>query len=161
METPSHTDDQLLLTSWLAVIGMLTMYWSPVERHIDQCVHLLHIGKSGNSRKPTRLGSKLEFVEKNIPAGVIAPKDMEGLLKLTKTTVQIRDVCVHGVLNAYDEHRIEIGKIDSRSEKHLIEVFTIDRARLEKSATALSSLQAQWGAISSALLKQANARVET
>lgn len=30
--------DQQLLTSWLAVIGMVTMYWSPVERSIDQCV---------------------------------------------------------------------------------------------------------------------------
>lgn len=30
--------DQQLLTSWFAVIGMVTMYWSPVERSIDQCV---------------------------------------------------------------------------------------------------------------------------
>jgi hypothetical protein len=72
-----------------------------------------------------------------------------------KSTVQIRDVCVHGVLNSYDHHKIEIGKVDSRGEQHLIENFTIDRNRLEHSASSLSFLQEQWGSIALALVKQA------
>jgi hypothetical protein len=34
--------EQKLLEPWLTVIGMLTVFWSPVEREIDRCVYLLY-----------------------------------------------------------------------------------------------------------------------
>ena len=150
-------EDHQLLTSWLAIIGMLTMYWSPVERHIDQCVHFLYRQQATprKAKKPTRLGAKLDFIKSNMPTEIIDAQELESLTTLTKTTVQIRDVFVHGVLNSYDQQQIEIGKIDGRKEEHLIENFTIDRNRLDRSANALSVLQKQWGSIASALLKRA------
>ena len=159
-QSPPDEDHQLL-TSWLAVIGMLTLYWSPVERHIDQCVHFLHgqQATTGKGNKPTRLGTKLAFIKSNIPTGIIDVQELETLMTLTKTTVQIRDVCVHGVLNSYDQQQIEIGKVDCRRNEHLIENITIDRNRLDRSAKALSVLQQQWGSIASALLKRQPVRV--
>jgi hypothetical protein len=156
MSTPSPTDEQQLLTSWLAVIGTLTMYWSPVERHIDQCVHFLYL-QLGTSKKPkkkpTRLGSKLDFIKSEMPSGIIDSQELEILTKLTKTTVQIRNVFVHGVLNSYDQEKIEIGKVNGRTEKHVIENFIIDRNRLDRSAKSLLTLRQQWGSIASSLLK--------
>ncbi|MEO7129248.1 MAG: hypothetical protein ABI040_10370 [Rhodoferax sp.] len=154
----SPVEEHQLLTSWLAVIGMLTMYWSPVERHIDQCVHFLHglQAQSKKTTKPTRLGSKLDFIKRNLPIGIIDVQELEILMMLTKDTVRIRDVCVHGVLNSYDQQKIEIGKVDGREGKYLIENFTIDRNRLDRSAQALSALQMQWDSIASALLERAH-----
>jgi len=155
MNSPSPDDDHQLLTSWFTIIGMLTMYWSPVERHIDQCVHVLHLqlATQKKPKKPTRLGSKLVFIKSNMPIGIIDVQKLDSLTKLTKTTVQIRDVCVHGVLNSYDHEKIEIGKTNGRSDEHLIENFTIDRNRLDRSAKDLAALQQQWGSIASALVK--------
>lgn len=156
MKAQAPTDDEhQILTSWLAVIGMLTMDWSPVERHIDQCVHFLHGRQATQSKanKPTRLGSKLEFIKSNIPTEIIDAQELDRLMTLTKTTVRIRDVCVHGVLKSYDQQKIVIDKIDGRKNTHLIEYFTIDSNRLDRSAKALSVLQQQWGSIASALLK--------
>ena len=153
MQSTPETEHQLL-TSWLAVIGMLTMYWSPVERHIDQCVHFLYEKLSTSkkpTKKPTRLGPKLEFIKCNLSAEIVDQIKLELLVKMTKGTVQVRDVCVHGVINSYDENQIEIGKIDGTKDGHHIENFIIDRNRLESSAKALSVLQERWGAISSAL----------
>lgn len=151
---PTPATDHQLLTYWLTVIGMLTLYWSPVERHINQCVHFLH-GKLTTSKnqkkKPTRLGSKLDFIKCNMPPEIVGRKALELLVKLTKDTVQIRDLCVHGVLNSYDQGKIEIGKIDGTKDGHHIENFTIDRVRLERSAKALSEIQEHWGSIASAL----------
>lgn len=101
MNSPSPADDQQLLTSWLAVIGMLTMYWSPVERHIDQCVHLLyrHPATPRKGGKPTRLGNKLEFIKSKMPAGIIDAQELDNLTKLTKNTVKIRDISFMAFLN--------------------------------------------------------------
>lgn len=156
MSTSSTADEQQLLTSWLAIIGLLTMYWSPVERHIDQCVHFLHLQlvTSKKPKKPTRLGGKLDFIRSNMPDEIIDAQELEKLTTLTTTTVQIRDVCVHGVLNSYDQEKIEIGKVNGRVDKHVIEIFTIDRNRLDQSAKALSTLHQQWGSIASSLLKK-------
>lgn len=153
MKRNLNADNELLM-SWLAVIGMLTMYWSPVERHIDQCVHLLH-GKLATTKKqkkkPTRLSSKLDFIKCNMPQEIIDQKKLESLANMTKCTVQIRDVCVHGVLNSYDHGKIEIDKIDGTKGCYHIEKFTIDRDRLENSAKVLSELQGQWDSIAFAL----------
>lgn len=149
-------ENHQLLTSWLAVIGMLTLYWSPVERRIDQCVHLLQSAlPTPRKKKPTRLGSKLDFIKDNMPLKIITPQELDSLTEQTKATVQIRDVCVHGVLKSFDVQTIEISKIDGRKDEHVIEVFTIDRDRLNRSADALSFLQEKWGAVASALLQDA------
>ncbi len=132
------SQDYQLLTSWLAVIGMITMYWSPVERSIDQCVHFLYQEKQTEKSKPTRLNGKLEFIKKHMPETIIGANALVELAVSTKRTVQIRDVLVHGIINSYDQQKIEIGKINGKSSDHLIETFTIDRNRLDKSAQALS-----------------------
>lgn len=157
MDTLSSEDEDQLLISWLAMIGMLTMYWTPVERHIDQCVHLLHLRSVDreNKKKPTRLGSKLEFIRNNLPAALMDAQELKNLVRQTNLTVKIRDVLVHGVLNAYDQERIEVGKVKGRTDEHLIENFTIDRSRLERSVKALSSLQEQWHSIAWILTERA------
>ncbi|WP_162299574.1 class II fructose-bisphosphate aldolase [Pseudomethylobacillus aquaticus] len=97
------------------------------------------------------MGSKLDFIKRNIPSEIVSLEALEELIKMTKSTVQIRDVCVHGVLNSYNQHEIEIGKINGTKDGHDIEIFTIDMGRLESSTKALSILQAHWGAISTSL----------
>lgn len=151
---PLPDEDHKLLTSWLAVIGMLIMYWTPVERHIDQCVHFLYRQQATHKKakkKPVKFSGKLDFIKQNMPDGIIDAQELESLTKLTTTTVKIRDVCVHGVLNSYNQQQIEIGKIDGKNEEHLIESFVIDRSRLDRSASALSVLQKRWDSIATAL----------
>lgn len=150
-----ESQDYPLLTSWLAVIGMITMYWSPVERSIDQCVHFLHLKKQIEKSKPTRLNGKLEFIKKHMPETIVAADALVELSASTKQTVQIRDVLVHGIINSYDEQKIEIGKINGKSGDHLIEIFTIDKNRLDKSAQVLSYLGENWGKLATALLHHA------
>lgn len=150
-----ESHDYPLLTSWLAVIGMITVYWSPVERSIDQCVHFLHQKKQIGKSKPTRLNGKLEFIKKHMPETILAADALVKLSASTKQTVQIRNVLVHGIINSYDEQKIEIGKINGKSGDHLIEIFTIDKIRLDKSAQALSYLGENWGKLATTLLHHA------
>ena len=136
------------------------MQWSPIERRIDQCVHLLY--KSFVSLKPKgkplKLSNKLEYIKKNIPSDIINSQSLESLIRQTLHTVQIRDVCVHGVLSSYDKNKVWIGKVNGKSEQHVIEVFTIDRERLERSAKNLNSLQREWGSMVDALLASSTNR---
>ena len=149
MDLSAYSDnDQELLLSWLSVIGMMTMYWSPVERTIDQCVHLLHIS---NEKKPLTLNRKLEFISKKLSKDIASSDDLESLIKLTKTTVKIRDICVHGVLEFYDQDQIKISKVDGKKAEHVREIFTIDRNRLDKSAKNLTILSKEWKAIANIL----------
>jgi hypothetical protein len=145
-------NDQELLASWLTVIGMIVMYWSPVERHIDQCVHLLFTQNLSDKKKPTRLGSKLDFIKGKLPDQLAKQYKIESLIKLTEATVKIRNVCVHGVLEFYDKDQIKIGKVDGKNVEHMIEIFTIDRERLNKSAENLTVLSNQWNEIASVLV---------
>lgn len=147
-----ESQDYQLLTSWLAVIGMITMYWSPVERSIDQCVHFLYQENQTEKSKPTRLNSKLEFIKKHMPEIIIGSNALVELAISTKQTVQIRDVLVHGTINSYDQRKIKISKINGKTSDHLIEIFPIDRSRLDKSAQALSYLDENWGNLATALL---------
>lgn len=98
-----------------------------------------------------RLGTKLDFIRCNMPPEIADQKKLGLLVNMTKSTVKIRDVCVHGVLKSYDHSKIEIDKIDGTKDGHHIENFTIDRDRLENSAKALSVLQEGWSSIASAL----------
>jgi len=107
--------DLQLLTSWLTVIGMITMYWSPVERSIDQCVHFLHQKSTNKIPKPTSLNRKIQFIKARIPEAVVGVNAFDKLETLTKHTVQIRNILVHGVINSYDQNKMEIGKINGNS----------------------------------------------
>ena len=154
MNALSFKDEDQLLISWLAMIGMLTMYWTPVERHIDQCVHLLRL-RFGDKKNRNQRFSKLEYIENNLPATLMGAQELRNLVRQTKLTMKTRNVLVHGVLNAYDQERIEVGKVNGQADEHLIENFTIDRNRLERSVKALSSLQEQWHSIAWALTERA------
>lgn len=152
MGVSTYTDNvQDLLPSWLTVIGMLTMFWSPIERQIDQCVHLLCKIKPPQS-KPLALNKKLKYINDNLPSDIAQKYDIKALIELTKSTVKIRDVCVHGVLESYDQNCIRIGKIDGKRQEPLIEIFTIDGNRLNKAAENLTVLAERWNIIASTLL---------
>jgi hypothetical protein len=145
-------ENHQLLMSWLSVIGMLILYWSPVERIIDQCVHILRESQTRpRKRKPLKLGEKLKFIESAMPPEIIGKAELENLAIQTRATVQIRDVCVHGTLRSFNEQKIEIDKVDGKHNEHVIEVFTIDRDRLERSAASLISLESKWNSVVSAL----------
>jgi len=144
------SNNNVLLLSWLTVIGMLTMYWSPVERCIDQCVYFL--SEQCPSKKPLTLNRKLEFIKNNLPITMIEQHHIDSLIKLTKSTVKIRDICVHGVLETYDKEQIQISKVNGKKEDYILEIFTIDYNRLDKSAKNLTMLVERWNAISKTLL---------
>lgn len=129
------------------------MYWSPTERYIDQCVHLIYEinNFSEDKNKPTRLGSKIDIIKKNLPVSI--PEDLENLKKLTKSGVQIRDVLVHGVLESCNNDEIIVSKVNGKSKEHELQMFTIDLERLNKSAKNLEYINQQWGSISNALFK--------
>lgn len=131
----SFSENPNLLESWLVTIGMLTMFWSPIERHIDQCVHLLHadMQNSSGKKKPGNLSRKLDFITCHIPDNVASKYQMLSLSKSTKSTVQIRDVCVHGVLESYNQNELRISKVNGKKLGYVTEIFTIDGERLNKS----------------------------
>lgn len=140
-------EKEKLLSEWLSVIGAITLFWSPVERSIDQLSHLLYEDQEESERKkkPMTLRFKLDYIRKYISAEIIPEKDLEELIDLTKKTVQIRDVCVHGMLQEFDDKSMRIGKVQGASEEHMIEVFTIDRQRLDESASSMQLLTQHWG----------------
>ena len=147
--------DQELLGSWFATIGFITMFWSEAERSIDLCVHLIYKanGFSDSKKKPTRLGSKIETIKDKSPGSIIESGELESLIKLTKSTVQIRDVFVHGVIESYDRDKMTINKVDGRSLDHKLERFTVDRDRLNKSAKNLQFIVQQWSHVANGLLE--------
>ena len=58
----TNNEQDKLLISWLSVIGAITLFWSPIERSIDQIVYTLHKNQdvSQKKKKPMTLNSKLE-----------------------------------------------------------------------------------------------------
>ena len=98
------------------------------------------------------LSFKLKFVESNLPVNFITKAELENLINLTKKTVQIRDVCVHGMLEEFDEVSIKIGKVQGKADDHKIEIFTIDRNRLNESAGSMAALSQHWEALANSLI---------
>lgn len=158
-DTLPDNENQQLLLSWLAVIGAVTMFWAPVERYIDQSTHLTYerIKKNHRSRKkPLTLSEKLKFIREHNHQEF----DIEKLSVKTLSASKARNICVHGCIDYYDESKIRIGKTDGRQPNHTIEIFTFDRARLEKIATELTALQDAWEEISLTLIKRRDKREE-
>ncbi|HAS6906025.1 hypothetical protein [Vibrio parahaemolyticus] len=155
MNLDNIEQEQQVLEPWLSVIGMITVFWSPVERYIDQCVSMLYeAGKC--KKKPLTLGHKLNYVQPELTKLGFDPEDIESLVRLTKNTVQIRDICVHGVIDSFDCNELKIGKIQGKAEKHTIEMFTLTSQRLHLSATNLMRLNKYWHNISTELSKRLN-----
>jgi hypothetical protein len=146
MNSDQKINEQELLQPWLTVIGMLTVFWSPIERYVDQCVSILFESGKGNN-KPLTLYHKLDFIRKELTILGSAENDLISLIKTTKSTVQIRDVCVHGVIDSFDSNELKIGKVQGRSEKYAIEMFTITSERLNTSANNLMLLNDHWGSL--------------
>ncbi|MGE4511379.1 MAG: hypothetical protein AB7D43_09795 [Sulfurimonadaceae bacterium] len=151
-----NKEQEDLLISWLALIGAITLFWSPIERSIDQIVSILCKSQNKNKQKkrPKTLSHKLNYIESNIQNDIVSQNELKSLIKSTKQTAQIRNVCVHGMLQEFDENSIQIGKVEGKSEEHLIEIFTIDRARFDKSANQMTTLSRAWGTLAEKIVKK-------
>lgn len=149
-----NREQEELLTSWLSVIGAITLFWSPIERSIDQIVNTLY--KRHNAKKPLTLTRKMTYIKSHISNDLYPENDLENLINLTKKTVKIRDVCVHGMLQEFDKDSMKIDKVQGKSKDHLIEVFTIDRNRLDISANNMTLLSQKWGKLAKSIVIEQN-----
>lgn len=139
----SVEDSQNLLEPWLAVIGLITVMWSSVERKIDECVVVLFEDSNGKN-KPLTLSRKLELIRKKLPLTSIFIEDIGEVFKATKDVAQVRDVCVHGVIESYDSERMVIGKVQGKSKGYKIEMFTFGEKRLHSAGRNLTNLSSVW-----------------
>jgi hypothetical protein len=142
-------EKQKQLEPWLTVIGLLTVMWTPIERRIDECVFLL--SSKDNDKKPLSLNPKLDFIKQNLPQSIECNPGIYEIINLTKGTAQIRDVCVHGVIESYDDDLMVIGKVQGKSNDFHIEMFTYDQARLFSAGNNLNVLHEIWEKLSTDL----------
>ncbi|OEE10651.1 hypothetical protein [Aliivibrio fischeri] len=149
----SNQNEQRLLEPWLTVIGLLTVFWSPIERYVDECVSLLYEAGKGK-KKPLTLSHKLTFIQKELLILGFPASNIESLFSATKSTVQIRDVCVHGVIDSFDENELKISKVQGKTEKYTVEIFTLTSERLNKSANNLMQLNEHWNLLVSEVHKR-------
>lgn len=140
---------QKQLEPWLTVIGFLTVMWTPIERRIDECVFLLSL--TDNDKKPLSLNRKLDFIKRNLPQPIECNLNIDEIINLTKGTAQIRDVCVHGVIESYNDDLMIIGKVQGKSNGFHIEMFTYDQARLFSAGKNLKVLHEIWEKVSTGL----------
>ena len=157
----SLEDNKKLLEPWLSVIGLLIVQWSPVERKIDECIVILSMSKN-TKKKPNTLSHKLSYIQDNLSGNLSFIEDINILIRATKETVQVRDVCVHGVIESCDNERMIIGKVDGRSQDFKIEMFTFDQKRLYSANHNLIYLNETWDKLLQELysaLKTANKSV--
>jgi hypothetical protein len=146
----TSSDDSLI--EWLSLIGFIVISWSPVERSIDQCVHIAFNKFGGNiilKNKPRALVAKLEFIEKcqsKIPELEIVFSDINKLKCDTSQASQIRDICVHGILVECNSNELKISKV-AKSANHVLEIFTIDYPRMNKSLRNIQELASRWALI--------------
>jgi hypothetical protein len=142
-------EQEQTLKPWLASIGLIIMYWSPIERHIDQCSSIIYNELGGNKikkNKPRPLESKLEFIKKchsKIDVLKTNLDHVEKLIIITKKVTFIRDLFVHGCVESYTKDKLEISKI-KRTNLHEIEIFTVDPSRLNNSVSLLEQLKPKW-----------------
>ncbi|WP_295891582.1 hypothetical protein [uncultured Vibrio sp.] len=153
MNLDNNEHDQTILEPWLSVIGMITVFWSPIERYVDQCVSMLY--ESGKvKKKPLTLTHKLAYIQRELIKFDFVDKDIESLVTSTKSTVQIRDICVHGVVESFNSNELKIGKVQGKAEKYTIEMFTLTSERLHESAQNLMRLNKYWHSVSLEIHKQ-------
>lgn len=152
----STEEEQELIASWFTVIGMLTMFWTPAERFVDQCVHMLYSikGLSENKKKPFKLGQKLQEISRHIPASIISAKEFDDLVNQTKEVAKTRNILVHGNIESFDNDQMVISKVDSNSKQHLLVNHTFNFKRLNQPAQELETIREKWGHLANELLKQ-------
>lgn len=136
-------ENQKILEPWLSVIGLLTVMWTPIERKIDECEFLLSRSKR-DDKKRLSLNRKLDYIKRNLPQSMVCSLEIDEIIQLTKSTAQVRDVCVHGVIESYDKNKMIIGKVQGKSNYFHIEKFTYDRAKLYSAGNNLNVLYEIW-----------------
>lgn len=148
VEVELNIEDEALMP-WLATIGLITLMWSPIERNIDQSVHIIYSylgGKEIRKKKPRMLSDKLKFLEKCHSEFSYLNMNfchIQNLKDKTLKVSKIRDICVHGWIEGCDNEKIHIGKY-AKSEDHIKEIFTIDMKRLTDSANSMKALSEKW-----------------
>ena len=137
-------EKQQLLEPWLSVIGLLTVMWTPIERKIDECVFVL-LSSNNSGKKPRQnLKEKLAYIKNNLPHDISCNLNIDEIIELTKGTSLVRDVCVHGVIDSYDDSKMVIGKVQGKSDNFHIEMFAYDKVRLFSAGNNLSVLYEIW-----------------
>ncbi len=135
--------DQEHLLNWLPIIGVVTISWTPIERHIDQCLHFLTLAEAVKS-KPTSLNHKLDIIKTKISPAIFSASEIEELVKNTKYIVKIRNILVHGVVVSCDMNKITVEKTDTRKPGHHLEDFTITLEQLNLTVPALQAVSGRW-----------------
>lgn len=155
---PKAINSESELIGWLPLIGCLTIYWTPVERSIDQCVHLIHTHWGGDSICPKKpkisLVRKMEFLEKchdKIPALKNNADHVKKLIEATEYVSEIRNVLVHGLIVSWTSNEIKIGKLKA-DDKFIVEIYAIDFAKIKSSVSILDGLASRWDIIAALLL---------
>lgn len=151
----SNQDSEKIFTQWLSVIGLITAQWTPVERKIDECVFIMGL-QNGSNKRPGSLTRKLEYIKSKLPETVICSPNIDEIINITKGTAQVRDVCVHGVIESYDENKMVISKVQSKDSDFHIEYFTYDQVRLFSAGNNLTVLFEIWDKLTFDLNAQAN-----
>ena len=150
MTNKNSTLDFDLYKDWFAVSGFLIFQWNIAERHIDECVHILHQAKKRKKGKPLNLNQKLQFIQTEIPQIPeieFSSSLLEELIKTTKSNSQIRDVISHGLIEEVTSEKMVLSKIDGKKANHEVEHFTIDSERLEIAQRNSTTLANDWRAI--------------
>ena len=154
MNSYFEDEEHQLLCAWLAVIGFIVTTWSSVEISIDQSIHLIgHWSKEKGKGKPTRLNGKLDFIKKNMPEEIINDSKLEYLTSATKKVSQVRDVCVHGIIETFDQQEMQMSKVQGRSAEHSSEIFTFNKKHLDLTAKNLFALSTEWSVLVTNILK--------
>lgn len=148
----SLEENKEMLEPWLCVIGLITVMWSSVERKIDECVVIIKSTKS-NGKKLMKLADKLNYIKENLPKDISCISDLDEIIRLTKGTSQVRDICVHGVIENYDADKMSIGKVQGRSEDYHVEMYTFDKNQLSLAGNNLNYVFETWELIASDLHK--------
>lgn len=151
----SNQDSEKMLTPWLTVIGLITVMWTPVERKIDECVFILRL-LNGCGKRPGSLTRKLDYIKSSLPETAIYSPNFDEIIDITKGTAQVRDVCVHGVIESYDENKMVIGKVQAKACDFNVEYFTYDQVRLFSAGNNLTTLLEIWSKLASDLNNIAN-----
>lgn len=131
------------LPNWLPTIGFVTISWTPIERHVDQCLEFLaQAGKL--TRKPTLLVQKLAQIQRHAPSLGGKFEGIEELVDQTEYIVKIRNIFVHGVVVSCNADQIIVGKSDTKKVGHHIEHFTITIEQVEPTIRALQVISHHW-----------------
>ena len=154
-QIPSPND--ALFLEWCAVIGFFTVSWSPIERSIDQCFHMLRDlqkANSGGCAKTNQRAKKIEFIKQSLE---ILPdfghllENYPDLISKTDEIAEIRNILIHGLIESWTCSGITISKIQKSNEEHLREIFHFSMPQLASVQPTFTAVSDQWNEISEEL----------